>query len=47
MGIGTQAFLPRISETNARILDQSKMNQPLRVAIPAGSPDKRGNLHAR
>jgi NADH-quinone oxidoreductase subunit M len=47
MGIGTQDFLPKISETNARILDQSKMNQPLRVAIPAGSPDKRGNLHAR
>ena len=47
MGIGAQDFLPKISETNARILDQSKMNQPLRVAIPTGSPIRGGNLHAR
>jgi NADH-quinone oxidoreductase subunit M len=36
MGIGAQTFLPAISEANLRILDQSKMNQPLRVSVPAG-----------
>jgi NADH-quinone oxidoreductase subunit M len=42
MGVYTQSFLPPVSETNAKILDQSKMNQPLRVALPVG-----GNGHAR
>jgi NADH-quinone oxidoreductase subunit M len=35
MGVYTQTFLPKISETNARILDQSRMNVPLRVALPS------------
>jgi NADH-quinone oxidoreductase subunit M len=46
MGIFTQTFLPAVSETNSRILDQSKMNVPLRVAAPhrlAGG----GSVHAR
>ena len=34
MGVYTQSFLPHISETNARILDQSRMNVPLRVSLP-------------
>ena len=34
MGIYTQTFLPAVSEANAQILDQSKMNVPLRVAVP-------------
>jgi NADH-quinone oxidoreductase subunit M len=44
MGIYTQTFLPAISEANLRILDQSKMNAPLRVAIPA---PLRGHADAR
>jgi NADH-quinone oxidoreductase subunit M len=36
MGIFTQSFLPPVSDTNAKILDQSRMNQPLRVALPHG-----------
>jgi len=43
MGIYSQTFLPAVSATNARILEQGKMNAPLRVAAPAGG----GHLHAR
>ncbi len=38
MGIFTQTFLPPVSETTAKILDQSRMNAPLRVALPAAQP---------
>ena len=34
MGMYSQSFLPVVSEANAKILDQSKMNVPLRVAAP-------------
>jgi NADH-quinone oxidoreductase subunit M len=34
MGMYSQTFLPRISETNSAIINQSKMNVPLRVALP-------------
>jgi NADH-quinone oxidoreductase subunit M len=44
MGVLTQTFLPPVTEANAKILDQSKMNVPLRVALPGKSG---GNLHAR
>jgi NADH-quinone oxidoreductase subunit M len=44
MGMYTQTFLAPVSEANSRILDQSKMNVPLRVAIPAHGG---GNAHAR
>jgi len=44
MGIYTQTFLAHVSETNAQILNQSKMNVPLRVAIP---PVGGGHLYAR
>jgi len=44
MGIYTQTFLAHVSETNAQILNQSKMNVPLRVAIP---PVGGGHLNAR
>jgi NADH-quinone oxidoreductase subunit M len=53
MGVFTQSFLPPVSDTNARILDQSRMNQPLRVALPhsaGGSALSRiagGSAHAR
>jgi NADH-quinone oxidoreductase subunit M len=46
MGVFTHTFLPAISETNSRILDQSKMNVPLRVAAPA-HPAGGGDVHAR
>ena len=52
MGMYSQSFLPSVSEANAKILDQSKMNVPLRVAAPhgGGSPIAAaagGNFHAR
>jgi NADH-quinone oxidoreductase subunit M len=51
MGIYTQTFLPPVSEATSKILDQSKMNVPLRVALPSHSasfvfPEDRG-AHAR
>ena len=36
MGTLTQSFLPPVSAATARILDQSKMNVPLRVGIGTG-----------
>jgi NADH-quinone oxidoreductase subunit M len=42
MGMYTQTFLPPVSETNLKILDQNKSNAPLRVSLPAG-----GQGHAR
>ncbi len=48
MGVFTQTFLPPVTEANSKILDQSKMNVPLRVSLyPAGLSSKRGNVHAR
>jgi hypothetical protein len=48
MGVYTQTFLPHISETNARILDQSRMNVPLRVSLPGSIAVSHGGLgHAR
>jgi len=48
MGIGAQDFIPKISEADATILNDSKMNQPLRVALPGGSPlIAGGRAHAR
>jgi NADH-quinone oxidoreductase subunit M len=44
MGIYTQTFLPPVSEATSKILDQSKMNVPLRVALPTHSG---GSAHAR
>jgi NADH-quinone oxidoreductase subunit M len=46
LGIYTQTFLSAVSETNSRILDQSKMNLPLRVSAPA-HPAGGGGIHAR
>ena len=47
MGMYSQSFLPAVSETNAKILEQSRSNAPLRVAAPvhgtAGSPGTAGN----
>jgi len=49
MGIFTQTFLPAVSETNAKVLEQSRMNQPLRVALPGPSIARiaGGAAHAR
>jgi NADH-quinone oxidoreductase subunit M len=59
MGIGAQDFLPKISEADLKILNDSKMNQPLRVALPASTATSAaatpgsapvlagGNAHAR
>jgi NADH-quinone oxidoreductase subunit M len=44
MGVYTQSFLPHISETNARILDQSRMNVPLRVSLPGSIAVNHGGL---
>jgi len=46
LGVFTQTFLPAVSATNAQILDQSKMNVPLRVSAPAHFAGG-GNIHAR
>jgi NADH-quinone oxidoreductase subunit M len=49
MGVYSQSFLPAVSETNLKILDQSKTNAPLRVALPgpASSSFRGGQGHAR
>jgi NADH-quinone oxidoreductase subunit M len=51
MGMYSQSFLPAVSEANLKILDQTKMNQPLRVSfppsVPGSSPVAGGHLHAR
>jgi NADH-quinone oxidoreductase subunit M len=51
MGMYSQSFLPPVSEANLKILDQTKMNQPLRVSLPpsltGSSPLAGGHLHAR
>ncbi len=44
MGMYTQTFLPAVSEANAKILDQSKGNVPLRVSLPRVAG---GHGHAR
>jgi NADH-quinone oxidoreductase subunit M len=40
MGIWTQTFLPAVTESNLRILDQSKSNAPLRVSLPGAGPSR-------
>ncbi|MDP9053307.1 MAG: NADH-quinone oxidoreductase subunit M [Acidobacteriota bacterium] len=54
MGLYSQSFLPAVSEADLKILDQTKMNQPLRVhlpapspALPGASPAAGGYVHAR
>lgn len=52
MGMYAQSFMPALSETNAHILDQSKMNVPLRVSNPGVSNPGSGAtgggaIHAR
>jgi NADH-quinone oxidoreductase subunit M len=48
MGIGTQTFLPAVSEADATILDQSRGNAPLRVSLPHAAPYVAGgHAHAR
>ena len=37
MGMYSQSFLPQVSETTTRILDSSRANVPLRVALPAAT----------
>ena len=43
MGVYTQTFLPAVTEANAKILEQSKGNVPLRVSLPRVG----GHGHAR
>ena len=45
MGMYSQTFLPAVSETNAKILEQSRANAPLRVLAPA--PNAGGQFHGR
>jgi NADH-quinone oxidoreductase subunit M len=42
MGMYSQSFLPVVSETNAAILNQGRMNAPVRAGLSGG-----GNAHAR
>jgi NADH-quinone oxidoreductase subunit M len=35
MGVYSQSFLPSVTKTTARVLDQAQVNVPFRVAIPA------------
>jgi NADH-quinone oxidoreductase subunit M len=35
MGVYSQSFLPPVGKTTARVLDQSQVNVPFRVALPA------------
>lgn len=46
MGMYSQTFLPQVSETSTRILDQSRANVPLRVALP-GNPLAMGKSGGR
>ncbi len=45
MGMYSQTFLPAVSETNAKILEQTRANAPLRVAAPSTSAG--GQFHGR
>ena len=45
MGMYSQTFLPAVSETNAKILQQTRANAPLRVAAPSTSAG--GQFHGR
>jgi NADH-quinone oxidoreductase subunit M len=45
MGLFTQTFLPPVSESTSKILDQTRMNMPLRVSLP--SHNAGGGSHAR
>jgi NADH-quinone oxidoreductase subunit M len=47
MGIYTQTFLPAVTEANLKILDQTKSNAPLRVALPGVLNAPGGHIHAR
>jgi NADH-quinone oxidoreductase subunit M len=38
MGVYSQSFLPPIGKTTARILEQSQVNVPVQVRIPARGP---------
>jgi len=38
MGVYSQSFLPPVSRTTARVLDQTQVNVPFRVAIPQPQP---------
>ncbi len=52
MGIYSQTFLPAVSETNAKILEQSKANTALQVSLPRREPNAGltlaagGHIHA-
>jgi NADH-quinone oxidoreductase subunit M len=52
MGVFTQTFLPAVTEANLRILDQSRINVPVRVSLPGVSlpgtmQTAGGRIHAR
>jgi hypothetical protein len=36
MGVYSQSFLPPVSKTTARVLDQTRLNVPIRVEIHKG-----------
>jgi hypothetical protein len=36
MGVYSQSFLPPVSKTTARVLDQTRINVPFRVGIGKG-----------
>jgi NADH-quinone oxidoreductase subunit M len=47
MGMYSQSFLPAVSETNAAILNQGRMNSPVRAGLGGFGPGGGGNAHAR
>jgi NADH-quinone oxidoreductase subunit M len=47
MGMYSQSFLPSISETNAKILDQGKMTAPVRASSQPASSTHGGHANAR
>jgi NADH-quinone oxidoreductase subunit M len=38
MGVYSQSFLPPVSKTTARVLDQTRINVPIRVEVPKDHP---------
>jgi NADH-quinone oxidoreductase subunit M len=48
MGVYSQSFLPPVSKSNLRVLDQAQVNVPFRVALPSNAvPSSREVANAR
>jgi len=48
MGVYSQSFLPPVTKSNSRVLDQAQVNVPFRVAVPQNAvPSTREVANAR